>query len=523
MQPRLALEDTPHGLQVHYNGRALYGPYPREDAARRTRSLRFPPNTLILWASPVVWHGLDELLKQIDADSAILAVEADPVLYELARRKRPDLVQHRLALVPTQDSQALAAVRTWGERRFRRVVQLTTAGSAVMNRERYRTLASLLERELHVFWQNRLTLSALGRLWLRNAIRNLPALLSARALERISGPVVVCGAGPSLETALPLLRNHRSACTLIAVDTALPVLHAAGLAPDVVLAIEGQLANVYDFLPVTERPYRLVADVTSAPAVLDLHSAWTLCITRFAPLALIDRLGRLSVAYRPLPPLGSVGVSAVHLAMELGASPVLTAGLDFAVLPGRTHARGAPAYTRALARSHRLQRARDAGFGARIVTLQGARNQVGSTLVMNGYAAELRSLLAPRDDAYAIAPCGLDTGATPVSHDRAAQILACSGRPAVQEAAAATVSLGMLRRFVIDEIDALRRFDPVHDSIVCVPDELDYLGLEITDRIESIGDRIRIGPLDEPARARLRVARDYYLSRWSATLHNLER
>lgn len=531
MEPELRLEQTPHGSQVYYRGRALYGPRPETDAGRRAGAAAIPPDTLVLWYSPLVWHGWRELASAVDGSTSIVAVETDPVLLELARRTRPHELPDRFSLIPATRGELLATLRRAGEHRFRRVVEVTTSASSLPNRTGYRALRDVAEREIRVFWQNRLTFSAMGRLWIRNLVENIPELVNADALPALDGPVVVCGAGPSLESALPVIARHRSVLRVLAVDTAVPVLDAVGIRPDVVIALEGQLANAYDFLPVTRRDYRLVTDLTSDPTTARLHDRRSWTLTTFAPVGLLERAAALPGVATIMPALGSVGVAAVRLAMTFGATPIVLAGLDFAVLPGATHARGAPAFLNAFARSDRLRPPEDPALAARMVRLPGARGPVASTLVLKGYADELRSLVGGRTDVLILDPLGLDVGATAIDAEAFARLVGSERvddpphrsrrSPAVQ-----TDSLDerrvQLARFVRDEIDLLDSVDLSDSSGVDdLPLEIDYLASEIPERIESLSQGVRLATLDRSARARLRLTADYYRDRWSTTLARL--
>lgn len=524
MDERLSVDETPDGLQVHYKGRPLYGRLPRSSAVRRIAP-EIAPGTLVLWLSPVVWHGVDELLARCGEASALLAVEADDVLYELSDRTR---VTTKIPLVRATPHEVVAALRSIGERRVRRVVEVTTSGAALTNRARYRELVAILDREIRVFWQNRLTLAAFGRLWLRNLIRNLPRLADARALGVVDLPAVVCGAGPSLDASIPLIEEARSRLLLVTVDTALPVLAAHGVQPDLVVALEGQLANVYDFLGTPDRGYRLVADLASAPAAVRLHREVSWTLTRFAPFHVFDRLGTAVRHVVPIDPYGSVGVAAVAVALRATKGALYTAGLDFAVRRGVTHARGAPASRHALVTCTRLNPPRDATVGARLLRASGPKGPVLTTLVLSGYAEELSRLLGSSGrDAYAIEPSGLAHGASPVSV-RAARDSLISG-PSARSAKVDSCAddqptpvraLGEIAR---REIDLLRRADLANADRL--PPEIDYLAAEVPELIASFaGDdgAIVLLPPSRDTRARLQVVRDYYVSQWTATARRID-
>ena len=529
MAQELVLEDTPHGLQVYYDGRRLYGQRPAEDAARRVTARIIASGSLVIWPSPVVWHGWRELSERVDDQSLVIAIESDPVLFELARRHLP-ADDSRLLLIRATPEGAVKALRRLGEHRLRRVVEISTTGSALLHRDTYRLIARIVEREIRVFWQNRMTLSALGRLWVRNAIANLPELIPGRPTPQLPGPAIVCGAGPSFDASIDVIRRVRKLVSLVAVDTALPVLAGHDIVPDVVVALEGQIANLHDFLGAGRSTYHLIADLTSTPVVPRRHERVSWTVTRFAPFSLIDRLAMLLGSDAPLPPLGSVGVAAVSLAAAMGASPIICTGLDFAVLPGTTHARGAPSYRTAMGRSDRLHPVPDPALGARMITAPGAGGQVLTTLVLKGYADELAAIVGLRDDIYAAAPFGLPYGARPVAPHDVASLVARAGGPrldAVDSPADSSrrPSNAELRRFVRNEIADLQRYvsSISRQSDGELPPSLDYLMCETPDRITSFAGNVATLPPDEGARRRLHVAAEYYKERWETALRLLER
>ena len=236
-----------------------------------------------------------------------------------------------------------------------------------------------------------------------------------------------------------------------------------------------------------------------------------------------------------LPPLGSVGVSAVEIALRSGVSPLFCTGLDFAVLPGKTHARGAPAYREELLTSNRLRPVRDRALGAKLIEARGSGGTVSTTYVLRGYAAELASTIGERPGVAAVEPFGLSYGASEVSAQEARSWIeqAAAGGHVRSSSAAASDEPNdeevagrqrAIREFILGEIERLEALDLSNDSDeASLPTDCDYLACEIPDRIETLGDALRLGEIDDSARVRLRIARDYYRTRWRGALNRLDR
>ncbi len=177
-------------------------------------------------------------------------------------------------------------------------------------------------------------------------------------------PVVVAGAGPSLERTLPVLLAFRDRFVLMAVDTALPVFSACGLAPDVVVALEAQAVNNLDFIPAPSGGNSILAcDLSVHPSAARLFPG-RVCFfsSEFAPLSLWGRMEEAGLRPQRFPALGSVGVAAGHAAVRLTRAGVFLTGLDLSFPRAMTHAKGSPFLIAMLAGSSRLAPVGQSGY-----------------------------------------------------------------------------------------------------------------------------------------------------------------
>jgi len=425
-EPRLA--DTGRGFTILYRDRNLYSPTdPLGGALQRAASAGLRARSLVFIPGVGLGYGLEELLRALPEASQLFCVETDPSLMALALRGPVPLPRDpRLTLLATDSPrEAAEALRALGLHRFRRLQTVALCGSYHLDREGYEAIRQALEEEIRLFWQNRLTLAHLSRLWLRNLFTNLASSPGSGSQPEPSGarPVVVAGAGPSLDRCLPELKRVRSRVTLLAADTALPALAEAGCPPDWVFALEAQQANLEDFLPYRDPGLHLLCDLTSAPGVARLFPRKFFYCTRFHPLALFDRLAASGLLPPELPPLGSVGVAAVQAALGLTSGPVLLAGLDFAYPDGRTHARGTPAHRRTLCSCSRLRPPGLAEYEALqarpLLDLPSVSGKpVRSDLVLRSYALQLFRIAEGTGRVYDLGGLGLPAGAAPLGSTR---------------------------------------------------------------------------------------------------------
>jgi hypothetical protein len=444
-QPPLLVE-TGRGLTIKYREKHLYSPVdPLGAASRRARSALLAEKTLIFVPALGLGYGLAELLARLPAGCHVLCVETDQQLMRLGCSAGTLPQDERLTVIRSESAETVAKVlQELGAWRFRRVTPLYLCRAWELDRETYASMLAVLDSGVRTYWQNRLTLTRMARLWMRNLFANIrllggPDPLPAGDLSalRTNKALLVAGAGPSLEDVLGWIVRRREQIFLLAVDTALPVLLDTGIVPDAVFMLEAQLANLQDFLAHPGVTVPLICDLTSNPLIIRNQAGKGLYFfsSRFYPLALFDRLSRHRLLPTPMPPLGSVGVAAVSAALTITRGPLLLAGLDFSYLDGKTHARGAPLGRAAGFSSGRFCPADMPGFEAvrarPLLRLTGKDGRsVLSDLVLQGYALKLREIIAGSSRVFDLSPRGLSCGARilpPFPAGRAAAVPAVSG------------------------------------------------------------------------------------------------
>lgn len=402
--------ETPGGLCVSYRGRLLYsGREPSKLPAKVAAACDPGPSRLHLVLSPLLWYGVPEILAAMGPGSAALCVEADPALAELARSFMPrELADDgRVSFLETSSPrEAIEAARTLGE--FRACSTVAPSGGEALNAGAYKAMAAALSAEFESSWRNRAALMVLGDRWAKNIFDNLAALpaIAPEPLPVFPGAAIVCGAGPSLEDALPFISRSRRQLGVIACDTALGTLLSSGIEPDLVVCLEGQAHNLADFTCLGSSSIPLLADLSSHPAAFRaVRGRKHLTLVRITRSAFLSRvaasLSEAALPYLQSPPLGSVGVHAAHLARRLAGGPLFATGLDFSFEPGKTHARGCPSLLSEEARLDRLTRWPGqfaASFRDRTVKLDGARGGSLSDPTLISYAALLSEDLGAETD-----------------------------------------------------------------------------------------------------------------------------
>ncbi|MDR0399820.1 MAG: DUF115 domain-containing protein [Treponema sp.] len=445
------------GFSVSYRGKTLLSTVdPLAQGERAVEALPSRDGTLYLCPSPLFGYGLPALLKRIEIqepDSAVLCVEADRRLLALSLENRdggplpaggPRLSMEGIAGAAPRPGEApaagiervcAAALGRWGGRRFRRVEVLRLSGGWRLYPELYAALAETLRGGIALDWGNAMTLVKLGRRYARNFIRNLtliPRCPSLSALSYDRDPVLVLGAGPSLDSFLQVLakyspqkaeRNFRIIC----VDTVIPSLKDRGIRPDLVVALESQHWNLRDFTGAGNWGVPLAMDLSALPATAEaLGGSCYLFFTPWTELNLFKRLKTAALLPELFPPLGSVGLSATAAALRLTRGPVILCGIDFSFTLDSYHARSTPAHRERLRRQNRFRGIlnQDAAFrGAAFRGISKTGGPVRSDPAMRNYRDLFEREFAAEARLRDIEGSGLPLGIPSLAPEEAAAIL----------------------------------------------------------------------------------------------------
>jgi hypothetical protein len=365
--PGLEFLETPQGTTVRCGDRWLYSARaPRTGPERLSETFIPQEKCIILCLSPLLGYGLEGILAKLPETSCLVCLEADPRLYEVtAQSLAPLLAAHpRLRFAPLADLyRELSQISSL--RNYRRVQSVSLSGGADLRRSEYRDFELSLMAALSTHWRNQATYQYLGRRWTRNLLTNLGELSRALPLKGLSAAVgdrdiFVCGAGPSLTASLDFIRDKREGLFLLCVDTAASALAAAGVRPDAILCLEAQVHNLPDFIGLSRSGIPLIADLTAHPVSFrGLGGPVYAVQSDFAPLGIMDRLEQAGLSPERIPPLGSVGVAAIHVAARIaanggGCQRLYISGLDFSYPRGLVHCRGAASHLRRINSGKRL-------------------------------------------------------------------------------------------------------------------------------------------------------------------------
>jgi hypothetical protein len=303
-------------------------------------------------------------------------------------------------------------------------------------------MENTIRKAFAIDWSNAMTLVKLGRRFIFNVIRNtgyLKKTLPAAELFFGAKPVLVLGAGSSLDPLLDTLKKagifefhagiekiSKRKFALVCVDSCLTLLRERKIVPDLAVILESQFWNLRDFSGLRNSGIPAALDLSAYPGTAGiLGGPEYFFFTPWTPLRFFDRFLKAGFNLPLLEPLGSVGLSAVEIALRCGSGPVITGGIDFAYTLDKLHARSSPSY---LARLYSMNRfktlinAQAAFRGGVFNTVSKTNNAVKSDPAMRTY----RDLFENEFKGGRVKDVrgnGLDLGIETIGMEEAAEIL----------------------------------------------------------------------------------------------------
>jgi len=432
------------GQPLVRNGKTLLSGVDPVRLSRRTvDAVSVKDRTLYFCPSPLYGYGLDRFLSRLEEeapDSAILCIEADAELYKLSEKNiEPSVAQNeKLHITNVCEKAELCALvrKKWGARAFRRIETVRLSGGWQLFPELYDSLCEALSREIATDWSNAMTLAKLGRLYIRNFLRNVPLIPQFLSIEKLSfgsSPVLVFGAGPSLDETLDALcrqfgknlNAENRPFKIVCVDTCLGALKDRQIIPDLAVILESQHWNLRDFIGSHGWKVSSAIDLSALPESARMLGDGFLFMTPWTNLRIFGRLKGDGLLPAVIPPLGSVGLTAVEIARRITDGKIICAGLDFSFTADKYHARGTPGHRGKLNAQTRLRGMLNASAfdTASFSASSKDDSTVRSNPVMQNYRALFEQEFASDPRLFDIEGSGLSLGIKTLSMKEALSLL----------------------------------------------------------------------------------------------------
>ena len=342
--PKLTVTASKSGLPTAIaGGRYIHSAYDPEKEAQRfsLQAGRFPPGSVVL----LLGEALGYLSRKLLSDNPgirLLAVYCSAYFYDNR---------------PAGEPQENEAWKPDGPERFaaflsRNICDLDFPALRVVEWEpaadTFPLLFSRLREDVSRFGRqvngSILTTAMFGKKWITNTLRNFLAIDQGLVPRRLAGPVCVAASGPGLEEALPFLRRHRQAFTLMALPSSLDFLRRSGIEPEGLIMTDPGVYTGLHFRGASRRrtllPDRSIKLCMPLSAYAGVRGkGFTFCLFHQGTLPEAALLRELGQVLPYIPSNGTVSGTAVQIALSLGDGPVILLGMDMAARGIEEHSR----------------------------------------------------------------------------------------------------------------------------------------------------------------------------------------
>lgn len=362
-----SLVETRQGVSVLYKDHFLYSKYdPSKAILNIISNLSIPEYSIILIFSPVLWLGLKELLAKLPATSSIAVFEYEKPLFDFALENFPnELKDHLNNKIQIFNKSGIKNYFTFIQKQhFRKCLKIDFSAASALYKDDYNKIFTLTQRVIDQFWKNRLTLIKFGRLYSKNIFKNLTLLSDAIPLaslyKSVTKPILVLGAGESLNTTILELKKNFSKFFIICVDAAAAPLLDNGITPDAIIAVEGQQVIEQSYIGTpADSKCLLIMDLVSRNHIPYITKGkYSFFVSNYADMNFFELLKNYNLLPPVIKPLGSVGLVSMEIALKLRKdinTPVLFSGLDFSYSIGITHAKGTASHKALLSSTSKLK------------------------------------------------------------------------------------------------------------------------------------------------------------------------
>ncbi len=345
--PTLRYTDAETGRSTY-----LHSPYdPQREASQYAQRLMetSPKGNFTVCLGLGLGYGVEEMLKLLPEDERVLVFEPHWDLFYLAFCNRDlSFLMGRKNLTLTCDREYSGSMWNYmnlfelaGFKGLRWVT--SPAFENLPYSSSFKDVAEKIRYEMMTVGGNVQTLMVMGEMQQMNIVLNFPHILDNPPFENLIGafkgrPVVIVSAGPSLEKNMHLLKELDERAVIIAVDTAVKPLMAAGITPHVVVTGDPQEAN-YRHLKGVDLPeaYLIAEPQSPVNSLRDWTGPRFICSFHDNMMRWVDRVmgsrGKVIV-------WGSVAVMAYDIAVKLGCDPIVFIGQDLSFPGGRTYTGG---------------------------------------------------------------------------------------------------------------------------------------------------------------------------------------
>ncbi|WP_169787857.1 motility associated factor glycosyltransferase family protein [Alicyclobacillus ferrooxydans] len=328
---------------------------PEEEAARQCeRLLHDTTSSLCFVLGEAGFYHVEEILKRVSSKTFVVLVSSKPEHLKLVLQSRDlsgVLSDYRLIFAVDSDEKVVHGfLNEIVTRHPKKMPTFTVFEHPVEGTLQSQFCKGVKE---HLAWlfrtliSNFHTAALYEEYWAENFMLNIPYFINSKVITDLEDswmkkPVIIVGAGPSLEKNIHLLHRAKGRALIVCCDTAYRIMKRHDIVPDLIVTVDGTPANAEHMAGIDYSDAPLLADYYSHYDIIanhknnkifietiDFHQNWWDKVSPF-------RKQKASIVSG-----GSVATLAFSFARRIGANPIILIGVDLSYPGGMYYAKGA--------------------------------------------------------------------------------------------------------------------------------------------------------------------------------------
>ncbi|MBU2599275.1 DUF115 domain-containing protein [bacterium] len=295
---------------------------------------------------------LESILKLCSPKTFILVIEESLSRFKdvLSKRDLSVIIECERISISVNESPFIATLlrleRYFSVLTFKEMYVIEHLPSIKENPKYYQEVEAKLKEALYMATVNVGTFLRYGAIWKNHILTNFPLILKHPGVNCLNHkfkelPVIIVGAGPSLDRNITTLKEVKDTALIISTDTALTTMLKNKVLPHLVMTVDGTIKNFtkcYQNLDIPKNIF-LISDLMAYPETFSKFSSEKIFILNDGH-PLLQWLGRFAGFDSYIPRGGNVSTAAFNLALRLGSKTIILIGQDLSFPGGKFYSQG---------------------------------------------------------------------------------------------------------------------------------------------------------------------------------------
>jgi hypothetical protein len=322
--------------------------YPMKEAKKQIENLKVKKQQQIFALGFGLGYHLEELAKRNKYDKVFIIEPYMSLFYTALKYvDLSDLLKSKniIYLIGEDISSLFDVIRSYYSLSLEKDIEFLEQKAEInLFKDKYKEIYNKIKGSINYKKTSLATNIKRSREWKRNIINNIPYIIKKPKADDFFNifeniPVICVAAGPSLDKNINQLKKIEDNVLIMCVGTSLKPLLREDIEPDIVVSMDGNIANLEHFKDIERIPDSyLFAELGN---YFEIQVKWNSKMSFFTMKRNFSGwVEEIKDKYTSINTGGTVAHSMIDLAYKFGADPIILMGQDLAFTEEKSHASG---------------------------------------------------------------------------------------------------------------------------------------------------------------------------------------